>query len=337
MDKYEEKKAKKKEQYKAGSENKRNEMRRGRMGFCFTLLAGVGAWDMAEIEKMTSDQIDGLVNEWPEDPNLPDPASNIEDYMVNVAQGAKAAITGDIEMDVAGPPVVMAIRGLVKLFKGLFSAAKNVGPKAIKVIKAGNRPASAAAKDAAKQSSTVGKIMKDQRFLECVATTAGVAASAAAAEVAAKNVKDIAINDLHISIDWTRTDDHSINPVPDEFTDRTLTLVLGVNTDASDSAVLVTYPNEYRGYTNRINYETCMATKSWSNGKEDYDNSVTDIEVWGGCCIFYDGQLCEAETAMFALQDREDGQLDGAHNDAISSVWCTFQDQCKGGPGEDRV
>lgn len=80
-----------------------------------------------------------------------------------------------------------------------------------------------------------------------------------------------------------------------------------------------------------------MATKDystgWSNRDEDFDNSVTDIEVWGGCCSFYDGQLCEPGSFMFSAQDREDGQLDGPHNDAISSMWCTFEPNCKGAPG----
>jgi hypothetical protein len=40
---------------------------------------------------------------------------------------------------------------------------------------------------------------------------------------------------------------------------------------------------------------------------------------------------------MFAIEDREDGELKDGHNDAVSSVWCTFEGICKGAPGEDIV
>jgi hypothetical protein len=130
----------------------------------------------------------------------------------------------------------------------------------------------------------VGKILKDPRFLECVGTTAGVAAIEAAPGIPQNNIENLVINDRNISIDWTRTEDHSNNPVPERFDGRTLTLVLGVNTDAQDSLVLMTYPNEYSLYQNRLPYETCISTKDWTNNVEDYDNSVTDVE-WVLCFL----------------------------------------------------
>jgi hypothetical protein len=78
---------------------------------------------MAEVEKMTTDEIDGLVNMWPEDPNLPEPDGPIEDYMVHVAQNAMAVVQPDQEVDVAGPPSVIVVRLLIKFFTGLFQSS----------------------------------------------------------------------------------------------------------------------------------------------------------------------------------------------------------------------
>ncbi|KAH7138619.1 hypothetical protein B0J11DRAFT_574581 [Dendryphion nanum] len=317
--------------------DKRDQKRRGRMGFCFTLLAAFEAWNMADIQKMSGDEFDGMINMWPDQPNLPDPDKDIADYMVRIyKEPVSYVIIPDIAQ--AGGGLGAAIRALIGVIKGALSGAKNLGPSAIKAIRTGNRPASAGAKNAAKQSSTVGRIVKDQRFLECLAATAGIAATAALPEVPQKNVPDMAIGITHISIDWNRVDDGSIKAVPEQYLDRTLTVALGLDTDETKYVrQWTTFPHEFRGLHWRLKYETCMATKDystgWSNRDEDFDNSVTDIEVWGGCCSFYDGQLCEPGSFMFSAQDREDGQLDGPHNDAISSMWCTFEPNCKGAPG----
>lgn len=334
---------------------------------------------------MTTDEIDGLVNSWPTKANIPVPDKDIEDYMVHIRNATVAEPVTPDTTDIAGPPVIMGIRHLVKFLKGVFAKAKMVGPQIVKVIKTGSRPATPKSQSAAKSSSMVRTVLKDHRFLDCLSATAGTAAGAAVAssrvlsadvdrpawrngsatvprnlttgvgvhpwrnasagvnlaareEIPQKNIEMKIGVGLTISIDWSRTDDHSIKPLPEQFADRTITLVLGVDTDADDSTVLVTYPHEYRGMANRLNYETCVSTKPyWDNDEEDFDNSVTDVEVWGGCCIFYDDGFCEPETALFAIEEREDGQLRDNHNDVVSSVWCTFEHLCKGGPGEDRV
>lgn len=74
-----------------------------------------------------------------------------------------------------------------------------------------------------------------------------------------------------------------------------------------------------------------MQAKTWS-AHGGHDNEITAVGVKDGCCAFYDGENCEGNTFLFAMTDRQDGELTGKENDAISSVWCTFDKLCNGKP-----
>ncbi|KAI4285407.1 MAG: hypothetical protein L6R35_004670 [Caloplaca aegaea] len=64
---------------------------------------------------------------------------------------------------------------------------------------------------------------------------------------------------------------------------------------------------------------------------KDLDKQVSAFEVTGGCCVFYRDGECKAENSIFSAVGREDMDLEGDHNDAISSFMCNH-DLCKGIP-----
>ncbi|KAL9019121.1 MAG: hypothetical protein Q9185_003595 [Variospora sp. 1 TL-2023] len=64
---------------------------------------------------------------------------------------------------------------------------------------------------------------------------------------------------------------------------------------------------------------------------KDLDKQVSAFDLTGGCCVFYRDGECKAENSIFSAVGREDMDLDGDHNDAISSFMCNH-DLCKGIP-----
>ncbi|PVH98762.1 hypothetical protein DM02DRAFT_657005 [Periconia macrospinosa] len=68
----------KKDREKELKDNKR----RGRSGFCFALLSGIGAWGDDEMDNLSADEIDGLVDTWPD--NMQDIPEIIPDWVVHV-------------------------------------------------------------------------------------------------------------------------------------------------------------------------------------------------------------------------------------------------------------
>lgn len=60
-----------------------------------------------------------------------------------------------------------------------------------------------------------------------------------------------------------------------------------------------------------------------------YNDKVTAFDAHKTCCTFYRDKGCK--DPMFAAFDREDGELTGKENDAISSIMCT-ESGCGGHP-----
>jgi hypothetical protein len=147
--------------------------RRGRGGICWSLLVGLRAWGLAEIEAMSPNEVHGMREMWPEtDMDL----RFLNDHMITVGNKQARVVRGGIELDQAGGlPIIHVMRSVAKLSK-VFSeparAAPSLQTKAFysDVKHTGARPkAPQKSIDAAKKSGTIAKIMKDQRFLDCMA------------------------------------------------------------------------------------------------------------------------------------------------------------------------
>ncbi|CAI6340909.1 unnamed protein product [Periconia digitata] len=115
-------------------------------------------------------------------------------------------------------------------------------------------------------------------------------------------------------------------PSPEDQASKAIVVVLDKQTDAGEDGepdfIWQTWPDNYKR-DKRVPYEGCLNLNS-------LDNSITLVQVWGGCCAFYDDHDCKKK--MFTQTNRENGQLRGDHNDAVSSFWCTFDENCSGSP-----
>jgi hypothetical protein len=224
--------------------------------------------------------------------------------------------------------------GIIKLFKIFGKGSRAAPAPATKnfysdIKQAWSRPkAPQKSIDAAKNSGTVSKILKDKRFLDCLA----IAPAAAAAATKRDGPADFFdVNELRVKVDW-KAPNNNIK-VPDwKYEDRQITVRLGTDTDnifkeggAKDWAS--TYPDQINR-PGRLLYETCQTIP------DNFKNKVTAVETWGGCCAYYADNDCKGKSFMFSMTDREDWKLDGAHNDNMEALWCTFEDKCNGAPYE---
>ncbi|KAF2871772.1 hypothetical protein BDV95DRAFT_48992 [Massariosphaeria phaeospora] len=328
-----------KEQKKRTTESKKAEQkennRRGRNGFCFALLVGIGTWDLKEVAAMSPDEVDGMMETWPE--NDADPEF-LDDHMVTIGYKPKTAVGGISETTMAGPPIVMIIKGIIKLFQIFKKATPRAAPPSTRkafyteLKGAGSRPkAPPKSLEAAKKSGTVGKMIKDQRFLDCLAAAPALAVKARGRHKPADPPRSIDVNDYRVVIDWNAPR-NALKIPGEEFEDRQITVRLGADTDnkvtknggATDWAS--TYPDRIPR-PGRLLYEDCQTIP------DNLKNKVTAVETWGGCCSFYADNDCKESSYMFSMMDREDWKLDGKHNDNMEAVWCTFEAKCKGAPG----
>ncbi|PVI06151.1 hypothetical protein DM02DRAFT_610105 [Periconia macrospinosa] len=115
-------------------------------------------------------------------------------------------------------------------------------------------------------------------------------------------------------------------PSPGDFGINAIIMIGDDITDAGGkdeaSMNIQTYPDNYNR-PGRIPYERCMAFESM-------DNKLTLLQTWGGTCAYYDDKDCK--NFLFAQTNREDGQLRGKHDNAVSSAWCTFDLDVKRAP-----
>lgn len=313
--------------------DKKESARRGRNGMCWSLLVGLGAWDLAEVEAMSPDEVDGMLELWPENDQEP---KYLEDHMITIGKKS-GTVVGGIETETAGIglPIVYVVKGIIKLFK-IFGKGSRAAPAPAKkdfysdIKAAGSRPkAPPKSIDAAKNSGMVAKIMKDKRFLDCLAVAP--AAAAAATKVKRDDPPNFFdVNELRVKVDWNAPPNNFKIPSW-EYEDRQITVRLGVDTDnifkeggAKDWAS--TYPDRINR-PGRLEYENCQVIP------DEFKNKVTAVETWGGCCAYYKDNDCKDTSFMFAMTDREDWKLKGDHNDNMEALWCTFEANCKGAPG----
>ncbi|KAF2814144.1 uncharacterized protein BDZ99DRAFT_459854 [Mytilinidion resinicola] len=203
--------------------------------------------------------------------------------------------------------------------------------------------------DAAKKSDLVKRIVKSETFQDCVALGATLAATEAGnIKLATHDVpswntttttrkhrrqdlgiatklQNVRAGDYYISIDLDAAPMNHF-PSPAEQADQTIVMVADPNTDAqpegNPSINIQTWPDNYNR-NRRVVYQTCSSIES---------NDITLMQVWGGCCKFYDDEKCSPDTSLFSMTNRQDGQLKGKDNDSISSFWCTFDLNCAGAP-----
>lgn len=305
---------------------------RARRGACLALGA-LTFIPESDTTQLSDDEIEGMQE--PElDPDSPIPDKDLEDYMVHIY----TLPTVQIEMETAGFPNFGALINAAEAAGKVASKAAQVfskiggktGGKRFMDAKSLDKTTKASdnAINAAKGSETVKRILKSDTFQECLAlgatlatTAAGVKRDDAKTTMKYQNGTQVMEIDLNAEKkDW--------KPSPADQADTAIVMVGDQNTDAQPDGepnlIIQTFPDNYYR-DNRLAYQDCGKAGS-------FDNSLTLIQVWGGCCKFYDGENCEPETGMFLMTNREDGQLDGAHDNAISSFWCTFDPNCAGAP-----
>lgn len=306
-------------------ERDRNKRKQGRTGYCLLAMAGIGAFNgiAEEVKKLSDDEIDGMYAVFPED--IPDPEGDgtIPNYMVEYRPLLAVA---PAEQGTAGLGGLFAaiIRAIVKVVKGAPAAGVN-GAYAIKRIGSGLRrgPTKSTGK-AASQSSTVGKIFKNEKFLDCLASAIETGTSIIS-ERDSISPRGIYIKGYEFVVDPSLTPEQS-RPAPK--TDKPITIGYGVEEDDYDYSWAQTFHSDDYYRQHRIPYEVCFPPVTWVN----MDNKIVSLSVYGGCCSFYDGSNCEGNTHMFDMENREHGDIQGAHRAAISSIWCTFEANCAGAP-----
>lgn len=304
----------------------REKRQRARSGWCWIALATVQAWPSDETTSLTEDEIDGMVNSW--DDAVPTPLldGQIPDYVVKFSGYAFASAP---VIEGSGPAGITGLANTISNSIGkIIGAGSKGGQAALTGLKTGARgAASGKAIKAAKDSAVVQKILKHSGYKDCLSTAAAEAIGARS-ELRGREQKNVEFGGTlgKYEIDWSLEFDPNFKVPPtggDE--NKRITVTLGKDTDATYFWSFSTYPDRYVR-TDRLLYETCQTLEG------DYDNAVTDLSVYGGCCSFYNGAKCESDTKLFSMTDRQDGQLDGPHNDAISSFWCTFDGLCTGNP-----
>lgn len=330
-EKYQPRVEKAKEQKEKTKETRKKEnrerSRRTRMGFCFTLLAGLSAWDMAEIEGMPEDDMNGMMELWPEDDKFKeaDPVY-IADY--------KAKITPPVTVQIpaiaaAGVPFVGLATALTRIVAPLTRATG--ATKVFTLLRTGGRARAAdGAVKAAKGSGTVGKILKDQRFLDCLAAVPAIAANRGKTRRQDNGITTIRVNGDTITLD-PNAPFYDPKIAPPEFDNRQIIVKGMIDTDGimnnvDPSAFAATYPDKIRR-PGRLEYETCQQLP------DELKNTVTAIAVEGGCCAWYADSDCKQSSWLFAMTNRSDYQLDGKHNDNAEAIWCTFDSLCSAAPG----
>ncbi|RDL40703.1 uncharacterized protein BP5553_00682 [Venustampulla echinocandica] len=297
----------------AGSDQERKakaekqKKQRARSGWCWVALASIEAWPADEINALSQDEVDGLVSTWDDAVPTPPRDGQIPDYVIKFSGKAYAVV----ETETAGP---------FGFLGKIFGAGTNTAT-VVNALKTGTRGlASTKALQAAKNSAVVQKILKHPGYVDCLATVGAVTAGITARDM--KNVKFDGKWGTY-DVDWSRQPDPSIKALPPGTNDKQISLYMAVDTDSSRGTTYETYHDGYVRVL-RLYYEACQ-NMGWA-----YKNSVTHLNVQGGCCTFYDLDNCQNK--LFSMTNRQDGQLRGPSNDAISSFWCTFDEKCAGAP-----
>ena len=310
-------------------------------------LGAVSFLPEADTLKLGDLEIEGLIE--PDDKShVPD--IDLEDWMITIER----PIFFPAVMETAGGAGI--IKSLAEIFIDIFSKAKAGGKAAerpnIPISKSARvfggqrfadlrnrksvlfgKSASGDAKAAAAKSGAVKNILKSKTFQDCLLVGAGSALGAASSKREERSNTYKADVDadgdsytIKIDLDAKKKNNY---PAPDD-TSKVLMVVADSTTDAGEDEVpdymLSTYQDSY-DRRDRVNYQGC----STFSGR-GINNAATLLQTWNGCCVYYNGENCEHDTSMFSQYNREDRQLRGKDNDAVSSFWCTFDSNCAGAP-----
>lgn len=262
-----------------------------------------------EVEALTEDEIEGMYAQFPEDAPDPSGDGSIPNYVVE----KYTMVTHKVIKEGAGPGAIAGSIGTIvgKIAGG--TKGSTATSAAVRGIRSGRRKGpSSIAKKAGSKSSTIQKIFKDKRMLDCVFTGASLAGASKS-----KREDKVIISQHHyyIEIDWRRTAEISPEGVA-------ITLNYSHLEDALESKADTTNDPYYR--RNGILYEAC--------NRAPINNLIVSLKVDGGCCAFYDGANCESDTHLFDMYNREHQDSRGDHRGAISSYWCTESEHYPGEP-----
>ncbi|KAH8730567.1 hypothetical protein GQ44DRAFT_768328 [Phaeosphaeriaceae sp. PMI808] len=335
----------KKQQERRNRENKA----RARRSACLALGA-MTFLPEADVQALGEAEIEGLIE--PDAKSIV-PEIDLEDYMITL----RNPVVAKIVMETAGPNFGSLIKLLFKIGRGgggkaaqrpniprakparLFGGNKEgskVGSGIFNALRSpksyiNTKRAGQASKDAAKNSGAAQNILKSKTFQECLAVGAGVALDAAVTKRQQSSNKYENGNvggNVKLTIDLSAKKQENFPSPQDEM--ETMMVVADDITDGGDDEepnfTLMTYSDGYNR-DDRLYYESCTSLKGYS-----LNNKITLLQTWNGCCNYYNGENCEKDTIMFSQSNREDGQLRGKDNDAVSSFWCTFKPDCAGGP-----
>ncbi|KAH7116270.1 hypothetical protein B0J11DRAFT_584301 [Dendryphion nanum] len=303
---------------------------RARRGACLAL--GAMTWiPETDVSQLTDDEIAGLQE--PDD-TMPIPNFDLEDYMVTIRAKPNIPIVdatagfgiGGLIKAITSGGALISKTG--KAFKG---AASGTSATLKNLKNKGKSPASKEAVEKASKSAVVKRIVTSETLLDCVslASTLAIAGGLSKRAAEKETVKEFTTGELWIRINMNQEKATApiVYPSPEDSADRTLVVVMDQNTDASKpSLIWQTTPDSY-WRDNRVDYATCNSIE-----RTTINNEATLVQVWGGCCKFYDSGNCESVNGMFLMSNREDGQLKGKDDNAISSFWCTFDLTCAGAP-----
>lgn len=266
-----------------------------------------------DLSNMSMDEVDGMIALYPDDMPVPSDNGIPPNYVVEYD---KLAIVQN-QMDSSGfGGAIMQV--IPKLFKGLSGST----PKTIKEFSTrAQKEPSQSAINAAKNSKTAQKILKDDRYLDCL-----TAAADAAASVAKKSVT-FDLVDYRFSIDWDRTEEES-SPAPEGKAQEGrlfMTLQYSASEDLAggNDPARYTYDDRF-WHRRRLPYEVCQRVA------DGLDNKMASVS--GECCAFYDDQSCRSDSFLFSFQNRQDGKLRGDDDDVVDSYWCTYNIDCEGRP-----
>ncbi|KAF2654194.1 hypothetical protein K491DRAFT_717366 [Lophiostoma macrostomum CBS 122681] len=318
--------------------------------------AGVDAW------AMPADDLNGMMELWPDTNDLKDAEPVwIADY--------KTAVTPPPTIPVDNVSVAGGFGGWLigignAISRAIAPISKVAGSssRVFTSLRSGLQPKAAqAAVQGAKVSQMVQKILKDERFLQCLSATPALVGDAIAKTVSiastprngtqhgnstwhgdaplymnntrrqATGIIAIEVAHGHISFNESATYYDPKIPPPD-FDGRQIvvsgmidTFNIITNSDGVQPFA-ATYPDKIRR-PGRLDYENCQQLP------DPFLKTLTGVGVEGGCFGWYSDVDCKTDSFLFAMTNRSDNQLDGGDNDATQAIWCTFDDLCKGAPG----
>ncbi|CAI6340276.1 unnamed protein product [Periconia digitata] len=324
-----------KKQEKVRKADAQREKQRIRRSTC--LAVGSMSWLAKEdTNKLSDEEIEGLIE--PDEDDLLVPETDIEEWMVRFDWKMVQRIKGDDTSTAgffgwigaaikAGTAVSKSGRVTGSVGKALSkSGGKSSGERytMLRNKKTKDKAASKKSIQAAKSSSTVKKILKDKTFQDCLKLAAKTVGKETLED--AKNAKRAGppmkierfdTEEYSISIDMKakRTYDY---PSPEDLSSNAIVMIGDKKSDArgkdEPDMTLQTFPDNYVR-PDRIPYEHCYNFKGMND-------NLKLLQTYGGTCSYYGSKDCKK--FLFSMTNREDGNLKGKDDKAVSSAWCTF-------------